>query len=478
MAGWLTIQYNTITALQQQARDMSRLQEQASSGMRVIRASHAPADAFRIMNLRSEVRSYETYQENLGMVEFNMQQISEVLQSTVTSLSRVQELTTQSASGTYNQENRRLAGLEIDAILESAISMINAKAMGRNLFGGSDLDNPSYSVTRNSDGKIVEVHYEGSHEQLKAAVSPGVNYPATVVGDEVFRSQHPGTPRMLVRNTGTGLGAGTPSARGDLWLTLHHDTTTVTADPAGTGLTMGFGSANDDTIFGTHTVTVANSGGKDVVRLDSGDEFHFDGSSSNLRLVNEQGNVAYVDMSGWSGTYGAVTLESTAQASIDGGKTKVAVDPTNNNQAVIDSNGAVLYADFTTTQRIAADPIRVEGTFDLFETLMQVRDTLLNESELSHQDQGEVLNEQIQSVKDLMVGLTQGLTSAGARIQALDGLQTSLETLKFNSDTEASKIQDADIVEVATELSTVQTFYELILASSSRMLNLSLLDYI
>ncbi|MFP4355591.1 MAG: flagellar hook-associated protein FlgL [Phycisphaerae bacterium] len=477
MAGWLTIQANTVSSLQQQAKDMTRLQEQASSGMRVIRASDAPADAFRIMNLRSEVRSYEMFKENLSMVEFNMEQVSEVLQAIVTSLSRVQELMTQSASGTYNEDNRRLAGLEIDAILESSISMINAQAMGRNLFGGSQLDEDSYSVSRNSDGLITQVHYQGSQARMRAGVSPGVEYPATVVGEEIFKSQHPGTANMVISNSGTRLGSGTPSARGDLWMTLHHETTTITA-PGGLSLAMGNGSDSGDTIFGDHTITVANVGGKNVVQLDGGDQFAFDATSTNLRLVNEDGDIAYLDMSGWSGAYGSATVHSTASASIDGGQTKVLVDPANNNQAVIDSNGDTLFMDFTHTRRIAADPIRVEGTFDLFETLMQVRDTLLNKGEVNHQDQSKILGEQIESVKDLMVGLTQGLTSAGARIQALDGLGTSLETLKFNADTESSRIQDADILEVATELASTQTFYEMILASSSRLLNLSLLDYI
>jgi flagellar hook-associated protein 3 FlgL len=476
MAGWGAIRNNTVMALRKHSERMALLQEQAASGMRIIRASHGPSDAFRILNLRAEVRSYETYKENLKMVDFNMGQISEVLQTITTSLSRVRELTTQAASGTYNMENRKLAGLEIDAILETSVSMVNAKSMGRRLFGGGSLEAPPYTVTRNSDEQITSVRYQGGHVELKAAISPGINYPATLVGDDVFRSVQSGRAKFLATNTGSDLGNGTHSARGDIWLSVIHDTTTVTG-PA-LGIAMGTGSAQSDTIVGDHTLTISTDGTHDYVKLDGGDVMRIDGTETNLRVANEHGDVAYVDMSGWTGAYGSVTLSSAADASIDGGQTTVPIDLTDNNQAVTDANGAVFYADFTNTVRTGADPIRMKGSYDLFGTLMELRDVLTNQGDMTHQEQTAVLSDSVESLEDLMSGLTQHLTSVGARIQALDTLDVSLETLKFNSESEANTLQDADVVEVATELANTQTFYEMILASSSKLLNLSLLDYL
>jgi flagellar hook-associated protein 3 FlgL len=481
MAGWGAIRNNTTLALRKHSERMALLQEQASSGMRIIRASNGPSDAFRILNLRSEIRSYETYHENLKMVDFNMTQISEVLQSITTSLSRVKELTAQASSGTYNMENRKLAGLEIDAILETSVSMVNAKSMGRRLFGGGSLDAAPYSMQRDTDGQITSVSYEGARVELKAAISPGISYPATVVGDDIFRSTEAGRAKFLARNTGSALGSGTSSARGDIWLSVIHDQTVVLPDshPGTLGIAMGNGSDQDDTIVGDHTLNITTNGGHNFVSLDGGDVIRFDATDTNLRVANEHGDVAYVDMSGWTGTVPAsVTLRSSAEASIDGGQTTTPIDPANNNQSVTDSNGRVFYADFTHTVRTGADPIRMEGSYDLFGTLIELRDVLCNVGDLSHQEQSDVLGDAMESLEDLMSGLTQHLTSVGARVQALTTLEASLETLKFNSETEADKIQNADIVEVATELANTQTFYEMILASSSKLLSLSLLDYL
>ncbi len=481
MAGWGAIRHNTILALRKHSERMALLQEQASSGMRIIRASNGPSDAFRIMNLRAEIRSYETYHENLKMVDFNMTQISEVLQSITTSLSRVKELTAQASSGTYNMENRKLAGLEIDAILETAVSMVNAKSMGRRLFGGGSLDTAPYTAQRDTEGHITSVSYRGATVELKAAISPGISYPATVVGDDVFRSAESGTAKFLARSTGAALGSGTSSARGDIWLGVIHDQTTVLPDSHATnlGIAKGNGSDQGDTIVADHTLHISTDGTHNFVRLDNGDVIRFDASDTNLRIANEHGDVAYVDMSGWTGTVPAsVTLRSSAKASIDGGQTQTAIDLTNNNQAITDANGRVFYADFTNTVRTGADPIRMQGSYDLFGTLIELRDVLVNKGDLTHQEQSEVLGDSMESLGDLMSGLTQHLTSVGARIQAIGTLEASLDTLKFNSETEADTIQNADIVEVATELANTQTFYEMILASSSKLLSLSLLDYL
>ena len=122
MGGWGSIRANTLYSLRQQLEKMTRIGEQVSSGASIIRASDQPSGAYRLMTLRSERMQLTTYRDNLQTVSFNMQQIGNVLQEVSTSLSRVKELGTQAASGTYSPANRVAAGQEVNSILEDATS--------------------------------------------------------------------------------------------------------------------------------------------------------------------------------------------------------------------------------------------------------------------------------------------------------------------------------------------------------------------
>jgi flagellar hook-associated protein 3 len=474
MPGWGAIRHNTFFALGNQMSRIARLHEQVSSGMRVIRSSDAPGDAYRIMNLQTEDTALQTYIGNLDTVSFNMGHIAETMQRITDDISRTRELLTQAASGTYRDSSRKSAGNELDLILENILSLINSKSMGSYLFGGAQLTEAPYVATR-SDGRITDVIYQGSHARVPVPVAPGVNFPGTVVGDDVFRSDQVGQATVPGGLTGAAPGQGTPSVRGDVWLTIAHTATNYT-DPGGTGIVASPQSPLGDTIIGTHTLTV-ETGAVNTIRLDNGEKIAFN-AETNLMVTNEFGDVAFVDVSGWSGAAGTLTLDSDGTMSIDGGATATAIDFTGN-QAVSDAEGHVVYIDSGSILRTGVEPIRVSGSYDLFGTLIATRDLLLNEGGLfSEQKQVELLGKALDSVQEVLEGITQEMTSIGARIQAMDSLGASLDDLKYSAETGKALLQDADIVQVATDLANQQTYYQMTLQSSARLLSLSLLDFI
>lgn len=474
MGGWAAIKNNTLYALHNQLNNVFRIQEQIGSGMRVIRASDDPGDGYLIMDLRAERETLSTYEQNLQNASFNMEHISSTLEEISTNLTRVKELTTQAASGTYNQSSRVAAGQEVNAILDNIFALVNNQTMGRYLFGGAELNTAPYSAERDN-GEITNISYQGSEIKMEIPVAPNVNYPATFIGQEIFRSVGRGTPVFPAGLTGAAPGDGTPSARGDVVLTVSH-TQTNYIDPSGLNLSAGVESPAGDTIVGAHTLTVAGAGANRTIRLDGGDAVAFT-NETNLKLTNETGDVVYVDVSGFSGTNGTVTLSATGTLSIDGNTTTTVLDPANGNQAVEDDEGHVLFVDCTGITRTGAEPVRIPGSYDLFGTLIQVRDLMKNESGYNSEKQSELLSGALSSLDELLAGVTQTVTSAGARVQAMDALKNMLGNLKYNAQSQQSAMQDADVVELATELANFQTFYQMTLQSSSKLLSLSLLDF-
>lgn len=257
-----------------------------------------------------------------------------------------------------------------------------------------------------------------------------------------------------------------------------HDTTTYGGV---TGIAPG-ASTDADTIVGTsHELTI--DADSDTVALDDGQAITFIGTETNLKATNAAGDAVYVDVTGLdpglSGTV-VVPITATAKLSIDDGADKTDVaDFALTNVAVTDSrSGRVLFVDPGEMSRTGTELVRISGTYDIFGTLITIRDLLTNEQGLPETEQVQLLNGEAGSVREMLAGVTQALNSMGARDQAVYDLGERLKDFQLFLSGEAAMIGDADIVQLATDLARTQTFYEMTLATASRLLNLSLLDFI
>jgi len=470
MSSWGAIYRNTTFALRSHSDQLAQLQLQAATGARVLRASDDPGDADRILHLQSHSRSVGTYVDNLDSVSLGLQEASNALQEMSSSLARVRTLLTQAASGTLNDTNRCAVAEEINSLLEQVVSLANHKSLGRHLFSGASISVTPYEVER-EDGEITAVHYRGSHGDLPVPVAEGVTYSGLFAGDRVFRSDDR-QPPVCYGNTGAAAGDGTSSVRGDVWLTLEN---TSTEYAAGThGLQAGSGQ---DAILGRHTLTV--SAAAQTIRLDDGTDVGFTGTETDLALTNQFGDVVHVDLTGWSGGDETIAVTGQGRASIDDGESWTALTDFNVDLAVTRaSDGRVLRVDTGGILRVGVEPVRVPGTYDLFGTLMDARDLLRNSRDLDVGAQMELIDELIGSTDEVAAGLSETLTIAGGRLQAMDTLRGTLETIQADADVEVALLGDADLVQVATELARAQNLYEMTLASSAKLMSLSLLDYL
>lgn len=477
MSTWTSIFNNTSAAIRQYSNKLARLQEQASSGSRVVRSSDAPADAFKIMDLRSQSESLSTYRSNIDAVSGNLKNswaaLQDISKQLATGGGSVRVILTQAASGIQDAKTRAAMAGGIETLLEHIIATANTKILGQYIFSGSKATRPAYQAVRDNSGKIVTVNYTGGHDEMAVPVAPGVNQGMTLSGDRIFRSNNRQQP-VFMGNTGAAAGSGTDSVRGDVWLTARHDSTVY---QAGSGLAAGTDAAGD-TVLGQHTLHVDGPAG--TVRLDDGPSQNFDGSETNLTLTNAAGDVVHLDATGFNmTTAGDFSLTGEGSLSIDNGAAWTAIDFADGNQAVVDSaTGRTLYVDSRNISRAGVDPIRIPGTYDLFNTLINVRDLLGNTRNLSDQRQRDLIDEAIASVDEVSKGLAAKMASVGSRQQAMDGLANSLEDLNASTDDQASLLQDADIVQVSIDLSRTQILYEMSLKAAAKMLSTSLLNFI
>ncbi len=472
MSGWGSIYANTIYAIQTQSATLGRLQEQISTGLRVAKASDDPGSAIKIMDLRRKSTSLGTYLKTLGQTSQTLESSLNSVLHISTSLTRVRELLTQASSGTYSNANRASMAEEVDTLIEQALSLTNSSNLGQYSFAGQSATTAPY-VAQRADGRIAEVRYAGSLEQMMVPVASGAKIASQLVGDDIFRVSNPDAPQFL-GSTGAAAGTSPSTAQGDLWLTVRDGGNTSYASAG--GLAAGSSSAGD-TIVGVHTITV--DAAASTVRLDDGPAAAFTAGDDDLELTNAAGQSIHADMAGWAGADGQWQISRSVKLSLDDGATTTTVTDFSRQVALTDPRtGGVLMVDPSGINATGLEAVTVPGSYDLFGTLINIRDLLANTKGLDSQQQQKLLLQALTGLTTVMDNVSQQLAAIGSRIQALDTMTQTLETNRNSADDQADLLQNADVVQVATQLARSQNLYEMTLTSAAKLLSLSLLDFI
>ncbi len=163
--------------------------------------------------------------------------------------------------------------------------------------------------------------------------------------------------------------------------------------------------------------------------------------------------------------------------SIDGG-TAVNSDGTQTNLAVKNANGQVLYVDTTGITSTGVDLVNVPGTYDIFNTLIIIRDVLENEKGLSDAQVREMLNNLPSSLEETSKLMVQAQVSIGSKIGFLDDLKHSLKDQQYDTEDEATRLQEADIAQIAIDLARREILYQMSLSVAAKLMSMSLLDFI
>ncbi|MEE8328015.1 MAG: flagellar hook-associated protein FlgL [Nitrosomonadaceae bacterium] len=170
------------------------------------------------------------------------------------------------------------------------------------------------------------------------------------------------------------------------------------------------------------------------------------------------------------------------QLSIDGGTTKTTVPLAGDvsNLAVVDASGeSILYVDASAVGlTTGTDLVRVSGTYDVFNTLVSIRDMLRNSNGFSETRMTELQNKAIATLEEVRSYLVDKSVSMGSRIGFLENVKDTLENMNFNTEDEATLLQEADIAQIAIDLARREVLYQMSLSVAGRLMSISLLNFI
>jgi flagellar hook-associated protein 3 FlgL len=195
------------------------------------------------------------------------------------------------------------------------------------------------------------------------------------------------------------------------------------------------------------------------------------------------GNTGAQSGTGTSSSRGGIWLTVTGTAgnydlSIDGGLTTVHTDGTDANLTVTDSqSGEILYVDTTGITSTGIDFVSIPGTYDIFNTLITIRDVLENQKGLASTQVLELAKILPNSIDEISKVLVKAEVSIGSKIGFLDDLQHSLEDIQYNNEYESTRLQEADIAQIAIDLSRREVLYQMSLSVAGKLMSMSLLDF-
>jgi flagellin-like hook-associated protein FlgL len=165
--------------------------------------------------------------------------------------------------------------------------------------------------------------------------------------------------------------------------------------------------------------------------------------------------------------------------SVDGGLSTVNTDGTHANLAVTHSTtGEILYVDTTQISNTGTELVRAPGTYDVLSTLIGIRDILSNPNGLSDPQIREMLDNSLQSLDEMTGLLVKAEVSIGSRIGFLDDLRDNVENIEFHAEDETTRLVEADIAQIAIDLSRREVLYQMSLSVAARVMSVSLLDFI
>ena len=460
-------------ALRRHREELGRLQMQAATGQALMRVSDDPAVMNRVQLLKAQGSRIDGQVETLREARANLTLAGSVLEQISGRLTLAQTRATQAANETIESETaRNTIAEEIEAILETMVSLANTDRLGVYLFAGKTTDQAPYAVEK-VDGQIVAVRYGGGDRANEIDLGDGGVYPLTMPGEQLFELDNPGQT-VFRGETGAVAGSGNSNVNGARWLDARHTTTDYSG--AG-GLVAGASSADSDTILGDHTITIDDVA--KTIRLDDGPVVSYVGTETDLELANGHGDVARVDVTGVIGAYqGTVDVAGQGELSIDEGATWTAIDGGDDLAVADGATGDVLFVDTTGIVRTGWECVRVQGTGDLFETLLHLRDVLKNERGFEWSVQTDLIADSSASLEEVAKRISNSLATVGSKEVAIQSVERALDDLQAAADTEVAELEGADIVELATKIAQRQTVYELTLTTFARISSLSLLNFI
>ncbi|MGY4532409.1 flagellar hook-associated protein 3 FlgL [Pseudomonas sp. TE3786] len=158
---------SSVSGMQKNYANVSRTQEQISTGKRLLTPADDPVASVRLLQLSQEQALNAQYTSNNTAAQNSLNSEEAILSSIETVLQRIREISVQVGNGTLDATDRSSLGTEVQQREDELLSLMNSKdASGHYLFGGSQSDQQPF--VRNADGTYS---YQGDETERSVQIA-------------------------------------------------------------------------------------------------------------------------------------------------------------------------------------------------------------------------------------------------------------------------------------------------------------------
>ncbi|MGJ8681959.1 flagellar hook-associated protein FlgL [Paraglaciecola sp.] len=175
----------SVQAVLENQGDLSDIQQQLSSGKKLLRPSDDPVGAAQVIRLTEEIDLIGQYKKNSNLLTNSLEQEETVLKSIDTAMNRARVLMIQSGNGIVGEQDRVAIGIEIGQIRDQIFDLMNSQnAAGEYIFAGFKSASPAFSYNPSATGN--KYSFEGDSGENKVQISNTVKVQMNNSGKDVF----------------------------------------------------------------------------------------------------------------------------------------------------------------------------------------------------------------------------------------------------------------------------------------------------
>jgi len=161
---------------------LSRLQQIGATGSRINSYSDSPSGVGTIQRYNALISKNDGYQRNIGRARLFNNETDTALQDLLKVIQDARERGLQAVSETVNQSNHSILAEEFNSLISEAMYIMNRSVEGSSLFAGFQTGSSPFV---NSNG---EVFYQGDLGEMRAQVGPNSEVVINIPGSEILGS--------------------------------------------------------------------------------------------------------------------------------------------------------------------------------------------------------------------------------------------------------------------------------------------------
>lgn len=172
----------TISNVQSSYAKLLKLQNQVQTQKAMERPSDDPVRSNQALLLESNLKEIQQYQKNVATGSDLLTYSDQILDSLMVPLNNVIEKTQQGLNAEQDATSRAAIAAELEAILDTLITVGNTQLADKNIFGGSQT---SGEVFTRLGGDIL---FNGNNDDYNIGISQGEQIKANITANDIFGS--------------------------------------------------------------------------------------------------------------------------------------------------------------------------------------------------------------------------------------------------------------------------------------------------